>query len=143
MTKSKRHYLVFARQDGIPFGSRYHHIKALHDIDTFFNSRLRGNIVIRWSNTEEIALVGSLRNKKEVSGECFGLSSPKEDLRQTTVYLNAEMILSQPTACEEMWQIVFHELMVSRETGTFIDVQYLTNRLPTLARSFHSDNRYF
>ena len=103
-------------------GSRYHHIKALHDIDTaFFNSRLRGNIVVRWSNTEEIAEVGSLQNKKEASGECFGLSCPEEDLRQTTVYLNAEMIFSQPTACEEMWQIVFHELMISREAGTFLD----------------------
>jgi hypothetical protein len=92
--------------------------KALHDIDiAFFNSCLRGNVIVRWSNTEEIARVGSLRSKSDMSGRYLGLSCPEEDLRQATVYLNAETIFSRPTACEEMWQTVFHELMVICRAG--------------------------
>ena len=91
-------------------------LKALHDIDiAFFNSCLRGKVIVRWSNTEEIARVGSLRNKSDMSGRYLGLCCPEEDLRQATVYLNAETIFCRPTACEEMWQTIFHELMVSCE----------------------------
>ena len=82
-------------------------MKAIHDIDTaFFNSRLRGKIVVNWSDAGELRKVG--RDMADVWGCTTG-----DTHRRCTVFLNADQLFAAPDIFQRIWQTLFHELVVS------------------------------
>lgn len=87
-------------------------LKVLHDMDiAFFNSRLRGKVVVRWSNTEDI----TVQMEDVDATHVWGLTSYCGGGR-CSVFLNADTILASPNPCREAWQTLFHELLVSAPT---------------------------
>ena len=81
-------------------------IKALRDIDiAFFNSRLRGNVKVRWCNSSDEIV------RKHLPRIPLGLSSSGERKGQCTVFLNADMIFAKRNPCKQMWRTTLHELV--------------------------------
>ncbi len=89
-------------------------LKALHDLDlSFFDSRLRGNVIVSWANDETI--IERFNRDKEVGEDwtIYGLMLPDGEGR-CLVYLNFETILDTLMTEESyahMWQTMFHELV--------------------------------
>ncbi len=89
-------------------------LKALHDLDlSFFDSRLRGNVIVCWANDETI--IERFNKDKEVEEDrtFYGLMLPDGE-GQCLVYLNFETILDTLMTEESyahMWQTMFHELV--------------------------------
>lgn len=85
-------------------------IKVAYDVDTaFFNSQLRGNIAICWSDTHVIRkrILQTKKHYNNVLGVTF---YEQEDL--CTVYLNADTILRADDPRHQMWETLLHEFTV-------------------------------
>ena len=78
--------------------------KTAHDIDTaFFDSRLRGNCIIRWSTTKEIAKKAS-KDANELLDITF-----RSVRGRRKIYLNTDIILEDADMGKAILEIFFHE----------------------------------
>lgn len=82
-------------------------VKMLPDIDTaFFNNRLRENLVVHWSDSDTM---GMRRDTDET--ETLGMTST-EGGGNCTVQLNRDVIFAHANPCKQMWQSLYHELVL-------------------------------
>ena len=94
-------------------------IKALADLDVaFFDGRLRGNVVAAWATESEI-LERGCRDGQTPDRAFSGLCQPLEPEgnggeRRCKVWLNSDKIFDAPDPRLQMWETLFHELVVSQ-----------------------------
>ncbi|KAK3176974.1 hypothetical protein OEA41_008300 [Lepraria neglecta] len=80
-------------------------MKALNDIETaFFKSRLRGKVIVKWTESSELFERGHNRIPR-------GTHSGHED-GASTISLNADKIFQSRTPFLQMWRTKVHELVV-------------------------------
>ena len=92
-------------------------IKALADLDiAFFDGRLKGSVVAVWATETEIVERGNggLKPAERFMGLCQPLAPEEEQGQQRCkVWLNSDSIFDVPDPRLQMWQTMFHELVVS------------------------------
>ena len=90
-------------------------IKAAKDLDlAFFDGRLRGSVAVRWSHTWSVPanLYGCVFKRYGVMWPGVG-----PELGLCLVHLYADQILYAANPCEQMWQTMLHEMIVSFHIG--------------------------
>lgn len=92
-------------------------IKALGDLDVaFFDGWLRGNLIAVWATEEKI--VEQVYDGKKPVGNFAGLCQTldrreNEGEQRCKVWLNSDVIFDVPDPRLKMWEVIFHELVVS------------------------------
>lgn len=92
-------------------------IKALADLDTaFFDGRLKGSVVAVWATEREIVEKGvkGAKHRSGFTGLCQPLAPAENEGRpRCKIWLNSDSIFDVPDPRLQMWQTMFHELVVS------------------------------
>jgi hypothetical protein len=90
-------------------------IKAANDLDiAFFDGRLRGSMAVCWSHTWSVPA-----NLHACVDKRYGMMWPGlgPELGMCLVHLYADQILCTANPCEQMWQTMLHEMIVSSHTS--------------------------
>lgn len=113
-------------------------IKALADLDiAFFDGRLKGNVIVMWATEREILerVCDGQNPEKGFTGLCQPLRPDENEGEQRCkVWLNSDKIFNAPDPRLQMWETMFHELVVSAcSTSSKRSIDKLTDkRLSTL-----------
>ena len=91
-------------------------IKALADLDiAFFDGRLKGSVVAVWTTERGTVEKGTdgVKHRGGFMGLCEPLAPEESEGRQRCkVWLNSDSIFDVPDPRLQMWQTMFHELVV-------------------------------
>ena len=92
-------------------------IKALADLDiAFFDGRLKGSVVAVWATEREIVeeVLKDIKYRSGFKGLCQPLAPMENEGQQRCkIWLNSDSIFDVPDPRLQMWQTMFHELVVS------------------------------
>ena len=92
-------------------------IKALADLDiAFFDGRLKGSVVAIWATEREIVdkVLSGVEHRSGFKGLCQPLAPEENEGQQRCkIWLNSDSIFDVPDPRLQMWQTMFHELVVS------------------------------
>ena len=92
-------------------------IKALADLDiAFFDGRLKDSVVAVWATEREIVekVLSGVKYRSGFKGLCQPLAPEENEGQQRCkIWLNSDSIFNVPDPRLQMWQTMFHELVVS------------------------------
>ena len=92
-------------------------IKALADLEiAFFDGRLKGSVVAIWATEKEIVerVINGVEHRSGFMGLCQPLAPEEHEGQQwCKIWLNSDSIFDVPDPRLQMWQTMFHELVVS------------------------------